>query len=452
MRDDGRRSTLTLFIRPRCAGAPPPLSDHRSEEEGGESPQRPPQSQERRQSLSLSLAGTLRRRLSQRTQAPPPPQQQQQQQQQRQQQPSSPPGRAVWRNGELWTSNTEYQTFVFKNDGLANFLGCKGEVTMADLSRYVYNGCATNIPDLTLYWRTHSSLIYILSNITHCYSLIVSSGSINDSTMCDRPRMYLKDAVAMSPLTWPDSIEIVKVQRTADAEYVGHVYAESFVAHPSENMSSRLEAMLATCFNVLAYPSKFPKNNPDFDFFARSALTKRGAATFFPCSDIQHQFLCHVGLLELGERNDAHMILNAMYVEVMWAPNPIMDGFSIYGIFKRNVVTACRLLNSIRDQYERLPLPSLSSSSSSSPSPADGRDDGDGREDEDDDDGAVICLHTYFGEETLDPRVVFHGTHVLKNIGRTNCGELTSRLEKHIDVSKSSVTVGQLKNLLQIYY
>ncbi|QOE74450.1 protein U59 [Elephant endotheliotropic herpesvirus 3A] len=435
MRDDGRRSTLT-FMRPRCAGALPPPSER--EEEGEEerrrqqqpSQEQPPQPSPHDRRLSLSLTETLRRRLSQRTS---PVQQQQPQQQQQQQHQES--GRAFWRNGELWTSGTEYQTFVFKNEGLANFLGFKGEVTMADLSRYVYNGCSTNIPDLTLYWRTHSSLIYILSNITHCYSLIVSSGSINDATMCERPRMYLKDAVAMSPLTWPDSIEIVKVERTADTAYVRHVYAESFVTHPNENMAPRLEAMLATCFNVLAHPSKFPKNNTDFDFFARSALTKRGAATFFPCSNLQHQFLCHVALLELGERNDAHMLLNAMYVEIMWDANPIMDGFTIYGVFKRNVVTACRLLNSIRDQHERLPAPSSSSSAA-----------------EDGDESAFLCLHTYFGEEALDPRVVFHGTYVLKNIGRTNYGELTTRLKRYIDVDKSSVTMGQLRSLLRIYY
>ncbi|UVZ34392.1 protein U59 [Elephant endotheliotropic herpesvirus 3B] len=421
MRDDGRRSTLT-FMRPRCAGALPPPSEREEQEQ-----QQPPRQSQHERRLSLSLTGTLRRRLSQRS---PPVQQPKQQQQQQS-------GRAFWRNGELWTSNTEYQTFVFKNEGLANFLGFKGEVTMADLSRYVYNGCSTNIPDLTLYWRTHSSLIYILSNITHCYSLIVSSGSINDATMCERPRMYLKDAVAMSPLTWPDSIEIVKVERTADTAYVRHVYAESFVTHPSENMAPRLEAMLATCFNVLAHPSKFPKNNPDFDFFARSALTKRGAATFFPCSNLQHQFLCHVALLELGERNDAHMMLNAMYVEIMWDANPIMDGFTIYGIFKRNVVTACRLLNSIRDQYERLAVPAPADESAGA---------------EDEDESTFLCLQTYFGEETLDPRVVFHGTYVLKNIGRTNCGELATRLKRHIDVDKSSVTMGQLRSLLQIYY
>ncbi|UEH20638.1 protein U59 [Elephant endotheliotropic herpesvirus 6] len=335
---------------------------------------------------------------------------------------------ARWMNGELWGDGKEYETFIFKNRCLAELLGMKNEVTIADISKYVYNGCPTNTPEVILFWKSHSSLIYLLSKVTYCYSIIISSGSLNDPVMNDKPKLYLRDHVAMSPLTWPESIEIKKVCMVADRSPPCDVYAEAFLTQPSRYINGRLEAMLALCFYILADTTKFPARNIDFNYFIRTANQSTNPK-FIQCPPLQHQFLCHVALMELGERNETSMVLNALYVEIMWVSRPVCE-FSVYTEFKHKLLTTCRLLNSIYNSHEKLPKPNARADLVKSSQ----------------------CVKRYFNEETVNVTVLAYGIYVLHKMSTvTNTRHLVSYFQKYICIERH-VTRSQLKRLLMVYY
>ncbi|QYM88471.1 protein U59 [Elephant endotheliotropic herpesvirus 1A] len=335
---------------------------------------------------------------------------------------------ARWMNGELWGEGREYETFVFKNKCLAELLGLKEKVTIADISKHVYNGCPTNTPEVILFWKSHSSLIYILSKVTYCYSIIISSGSLNDPVMNEKPRLYLRDHVALSPMAWPESIEIEKVSMTADRCPSCDVYAETFLIQPNAHINGRLEAMLALCFCILADTTKFPARNIDFNYFIRTANQSTNPP-FIQCPPLQHQFLCHVALMELGERNETNMVLNALYVEIMWVSRPVCE-FSVYTEFKHKLVTTCRLLNSIYHSHEKLPKPTARADLAQSSQ----------------------CVKTYFNGENVNVTVLAYGIYVLHKMSRVeNPRHLVSYFQKYIRVERH-VTKSQLKRLLMMYY
>ncbi|UEH20528.1 protein U59 [Elephant endotheliotropic herpesvirus 2] len=336
--------------------------------------------------------------------------------------------RKRWCNGELWGDGKRYETFVFKNQGLADLLGMSGDkVTIADISRYVYNGCSTNTPEVIIFWKSNSSLLYLLSGVTYCYSIIISSGSLNNPVMNETPRLYLRDHVALSPLAWPESIEIEKVSGIADKAPRYDVYAENFLTQPNAHINSKLECILSICFSLLTESDKFPDRNIDFNYFVRTARQNTNPK-FLQCDPLQHQFLCHVAMMELGERNETNMVLNAMHVEIMWVSSPRCD-FSVYTTFKHKLVTTCQLLNSIYHYHERLPKPNVSVSMVRSGE----------------------CVKTYFNCEDLDVTVIAYGIYVLHKISCTNLKDLMFYFQKYIRIEKH-VTTGQLKRLLRMYY
>ncbi|AHC02855.1 protein U59 [Elephant endotheliotropic herpesvirus 5B] len=335
-----------------------------------------------------------------------------------------------WSNGELWSDEKCYETFVFINQGLADLLGIRGDtVTIADISLYVNNGCHTNTPEITIFWKSNSSLLYLLSGVTYCYSIIISSGSLNNRVMNETPRLYLRDHVALSPLAWPDSLKIEKVSGTADKAPRYDVYAENFITRPNIHINGRLESLLSICFHLLSDPSKFPERNIDFNYFVRTA-GQNSNPKFIHCNTPpQHQFLCHVAMMELGERNETNMVLNAMYVEIMWVSSPKCE-FFVYTEFKHKLVTTCQLLNSIYHYYENLPKPNV---------PVDHVKSGQ-------------CVKTYFNCENLDVTVIAYGIYVLhKMIQTQDTKDLISYFQKYIRIEKH-VTTGQLKRLLRMYY
>lgn len=256
--------------------------------------------------------------------------------------------RAKWLNCEMYDGDFLFKHNL-KSDKLA-LLFDSNEVDIGAICKHVNNNQDLRTNQLTIYWKSHSSLVYALTNITYCYAIVIECGSTDEFIFFETPKLYLKQDAVYTELEWPPDIQITSYNLTGQYNIVKRVrFADrDTVFYISSGLDGIYKQQIIKCFQLLYNPPTCAYN--EYERFLADAQNQ--TLMIVPCSRAQHLLLKHVVLFEMGECNKLDMIVNVHHDKLYELEE---DKFEIYESYKRRLFTIVRILNSLRTYQQQLP-------------------------------------------------------------------------------------------------
>ncbi|AFK83925.1 B88 [miniopterid betaherpesvirus 1] len=330
----------------------------------------------------------------------------------------------TWRDAAFIDKSGPVREHFFEGNGLSNIVrkfiprpsDARPTVVFAsELSIFTSGRRRRLVSGFSVYWHSHSELIYALTGITYCVKIYVECGGA-DNVLLTTPKIYLVRTVTRplkaQEVTWPKT-DIMWAKGLA----VGVVARDPVVAslpynlNPDDRESELAEAdeipeglrqragdtpmflvRVAAVYDRLKLPLGNLSGSASTVLKQCVAAASQKRVYLKKDTAMGNYFLCQVCLYILGEVSAAEELLGLLYCRSA-APEPTFSG---HRVLLRNAVRLARVLNYLHDNR-------------------DGLDEAIARLD--DDDVIVQTVHHYYAEcyVNADARVIHAAVTVLKH-------------------------------------
>lgn len=364
----------------------------------------------------------------------------------------------VWKDAALVTSDGSSHEHAFENDGVTSIIrrvispppdAEPGIVFASEISVFVSGRYRRATSGFSIYWHSHSDLVFALTGITHCTKIYVECGRRMDghAELSKVPGIYMirssgRTVSAQSiswpdtPIHWPSDVKISLVHRRQPTLRLFKAPGESTLSvlqcrsaysGISEKYDGQLDGAVDTCIFMDKLSNVYKRlTSCGLPITARMLinrcleLSNDKKITLLPESAIHNFFLVHVCLYVLGEESLAEEMIGVLYSRA----TPSDCTFCKHRVVLQRARDLCLALNFIYDNRGEFLL-------------------GDSRLDETD--AVTMCVRGYYTRYTdVDNRIIsngisllnaFYGTWSVSDAARL-CGFSLSRAKR---ISKEDV-------------